>query len=99
MKEDRERSISITFKVADESVVCEYRDNGPGLSSDIVNPEDIFKPMYTTKRSKLTGEEIGTGLGMWIVKLVAEDNDAIIKLLNPIEGFGMNIIFPIKYFK
>ena len=55
--------------------------------------------MYTTKRSKLTGEEIGTGLGMWIVKLVAEDNDATINLLNPVEGFGMNIIFPIKNFK
>lgn len=99
MKENRERIISINFEVTNESVVCEYRDSGPGLSPDIVNPEDILKPMYTTKRSKLTGEEIGTGLGMWIVKLVAEDNDATINLLNPVEGFGMNIIFPIKNFK
>ena len=99
LKEDRERTISVNFEVTDESVVCEYRDSGPGLSPDIVNPEDILKPMYTTKRSKLTGEEIGTGLGMWIVKLVAEDNDATINLLNPVEGFGMNIIFPIKNFK
>ena len=99
LKENRERIISINFEVTNESVVCEYRDSGPGLSPDIVNPEDILKPMYTTKRSKLTGEEIGTGLGMWIVKLVAEDNDATINLLNPVEGFGMNIIFPIKNFK
>ena len=99
LRENRERIISINFEVTNESVVCEYRDSGPGLSPDIVNPEDILKPMYTTKRSKLTGEEIGTGLGMWIVKLVAEDNDATINLLNPVEGFGMNIIFPIKNFK
>lgn len=57
----------------------------------------IFKPLFTTKRSTSTGEEIGTGLGMWLVKLISEDNDARVILLTPREGFGVQIIFPIKY--
>lgn len=97
LKEERERRISITFGVRDNLISCEYRDSGPGLSPDILNPEDILKPLFTTKRNRSTGEEMGTGLGMWIVKLVAEDNDANIKLLNPELGFGMIINFPQKY--
>ena len=97
LKEDRERVISIVFRIANKSITCEYRDSGPGLSTDIANPQDILQPLFTTKRNRSTGEEIGTGLGMWIVKLIAEDNDATINLLNPNCGFGMIINFPQKY--
>ena len=78
-------------------IICEYKDNGTGLSSDIVTPEDIFKPLFTTKRTNTTGDEIGTGLGMWIVKLIAEDNDARINLLNLNYGFGIRFVYPQKY--
>lgn len=97
LKVDRERIISVDFKVTDKSIRCEYRDSGPGLSPDIVNPEEILQPLFTTKRNRSTGEEIGTGLGMWIVKLVAEDNDATITILSPNIGFGIAIDFPKKY--
>lgn len=97
LKDDRKRTISISFDVTDKSILCEYRDSGPGLSPDIVNPNDILQPLFTTKRNRSTGEEMGTGLGMWIVKLIAEDNDANINLLNPAYGFGMIIDFPKKY--
>lgn len=97
MKEDRERIIEITVEITERAIVCSYHDNGPGLSKDIVTPNDIFQPLFTTKRSASTGEEVGTGLGMWLVKLIAEDNDARIVLLTPNEGFGLQIIFPIKY--
>lgn len=53
--------------------------------------------MFTTKRNNTTGEEIGTGLGMWIVKLIAEDNDARINLLNLNYGFGIRFVYPQKY--
>lgn len=99
MKEERERTIDINFKRTDDSIICEYHDSGPGLSPDIVNPEIIMTPLFTTKRNKSTGEEVGTGLGMWIVKLVVEDNDGRINILNPEQGFGMNIIFSLKNFK
>lgn len=99
MKEERDRTIDINFKRTDDSIICEYHDSGPGLSPDIVNPEIIMTPLFTTKRNKSTGEEVGTGLGMWIVKLVVEDNDGRINILNPEQGFGMNIIFSLKNFK
>lgn len=99
MKEDRERKIDVACYESDTNIICEYRDSGPGLSTDIVNPDDIFQAFYTTKRSKVTGEEVGTGLGMWILKLIAEDNDAKVKLLTPDVGFGIQLIFPQKYNK
>ena len=97
LRENRDRVITVCVEQNEKSIVFTYRDSGPGLSDEIVNPTDIFKPLFTTKRSTSTGEEIGTGLGMWLVKLISEDNDARVILLTPREGFGVQIIFPIKY--
>lgn len=97
LRENRDRVITVCVEQNEKSIVFTYRDSGPGLSDEIVNPTDIFKPFFTTKRSTSTGEEIGTGLGMWLVKLISEDNDARVILLTPREGFGVQIIFPIKY--
>ena len=96
-RDNRERHIEVSLDATEKSIVCTYKDNGPGLSPDIVKPEDIFQPLFTTKRNVSTGEETGTGLGMWLVKLIAEDNDARITLLTPPEGFGIQSIFPIIY--
>ena len=93
-KEDRDRQIEVSVATTNRNIVFTYKDNGPGLSADIVNPDDIFKPLFTTKRNASTGEEVGTGLGMWIVKLIAEDNDARVVLLKPQQGFGIQFIFP-----
>lgn len=93
----RERIIKVSLQTTENNIVCIYKDNGPGLSTDIVDPNIIFQPLFTTKRNAFTGEETGTGLGMWLVKLIAEDNDARVNLLSPPVGFGLQIIFPIKY--
>ncbi|WP_460095359.1 ATP-binding protein [Pseudomonas sp. H2_E02] len=50
----------------------DYKDTGPGLSPDIQNPLDIFRPTFTTKTNSL-GEEVGTGLGMWLVQKTIEE--------------------------
>ena len=97
LREEREREIVVSVETTERAIICTYRDSGPGLSEDIANPNDIFQPLFTTKRSTSTGEEIGTGLGMWLVKLISEDNDARVVLLTPTIGFGIQIIFPIKY--
>lgn len=96
-KEERERIIKIKVSSNSKEIVVDYHDNGPGLSSDITEPEKIFEPLYTTKRNKQTGEEEGTGLGMWLVKSIVEENDGNATLLYPEIGFGLKITFPVKY--
>ena len=95
--QNRKRKISITAKEKDKSIVIDYYDNGPGLSKDITNPDSIFEPLFTTKRNAYSGEEEGTGLGMWIIKSIAEENDGVTSLLYPDVGFGVRISFPIKF--
>lgn len=97
MRENRPRCITVNFSETADSVICDYKDNGPGLSPDIINPDDIMQPLFTTKRNRITGEETGTGLGMWIVKLIADDNDASLRITSPAEGFGLRLTFPKKY--
>lgn len=96
-KEERERIVKIKVSSNSREIVMDYHDNGPGLSSDITEPEKIFEPLFTTKRNRQTGEEEGTGLGMWLVKSIVEENDGKAVLLYPEIGFGLKITFPIKY--
>ena len=95
-REDRDRQIEVSVTVVNNNIICIYKDTGSGLSPDIVNPEMIFQPLFTTKRNISTGEETGTGLGMWLVKLIAEDNGGRITLLKLSHGFGIQFIFPTK---
>ncbi len=97
LKVNRERQIKIKASSTNKDIIVDYYDNGPGLSKDITEPSKIFEPLFTTRRNPFTGEEEGTGLGMWLVKSIASENDGIIKLLFPEVGFGIRIIFPIKY--
>jgi signal transduction histidine kinase len=94
---NRVRTVSISVASNSKEIVIDYYDNGPGLSQDIEKADKIFEPLFTTKRNAFTGEEEGTGLGMWLVKSIVEENDGIVKLLFPENGFGLRISFPIKY--
>jgi hypothetical protein len=96
-KDARGRKISVISKVTQKEIVIEYYDNGPGLSKDIENPEKIFEPLFTTRRNPFTGEEEGTGLGMWLVKSIVKENDGKTALLFPKIGFGIRMTFPVKY--
>ena len=96
-KDARNRLVKIHVSSNDKSLIIEYFDNGPGISKDIDKPEIIFEPLFTTRRNPYTGEEEGTGLGMWLIKSIVEENDGIIKLLFPNVGFGLRLLFPIKF--
>ncbi len=96
-KEERKRIIRVKIKSNSKGVVIDYYDNGPGLSDEIEKTEEIFEPLYTTRRNQHTGEEEGTGLGMWLIKSIVEENDGKTQLLYPEIGFGLRITFPIKY--
>jgi len=90
-----EREIRIELQVMHTDVIFIYRDSGPGLSKDIIEPSRIFEPHFTTKKDIHTGEDTGTGLGMWLVKSFVEDNKGTVELLSP-PGFGLTINFPNK---
>lgn len=91
------RNIYISVTSNSKEIIIIYSDNGPGISKDIEIPEKIFEPLFTTKRNPHSGEEEGTGLGMWLVKSIVEENDGDTKLLYPEYGFSIRISFPIKY--
>lgn len=88
------REIHISCEHTENELFVEYRDNGPGLNKGILDPEKIFDPLYTTKRN-VSGEEIGTGLGMWIIKSVVHEYGGTVKLIFPPQGFGVRIKFPV----
>lgn len=91
-----QREIIIALGNAPEGLEIIYSDKGPGLSKDLENPNDIFEATVTTKRDK-NGKEIGTGMGMWLLKKTLDEYNAVPTLLTDRKGFGLRIIFPRKY--
>lgn len=89
------RNIKIDFFVENSKLIILYEDSGPGLSVDIKNANDIFESFFTTKRDAL-GREIGTGLGMWIVKSTIEEYKGIVEVTRKRPGFGLKITLPLR---
>lgn len=90
-----ERKIVIEYTLQKEAIEIMYSDNATGISSVFVNKDDIFLPFETSKKDK-SGNNIGTGLGMYLVKNVVTDNNGTINLLNKEKGFGLQISFPTR---
>ena len=87
-----DRIITIDLDILDNKVEIIFSDNGKGLDEEFENKEDIFLPFTTSKRDK-KGNEIGTGLGMYLVKSVIDDNNGNIEVLEPQSGFAVKITF------
>jgi C4-dicarboxylate-specific signal transduction histidine kinase len=99
-KINEQREIKIKVVENQKEIIISYYDNGPGLSKDITDHNKIFKPMFTTNVNKHTGDEEGTGLGMWIIESIVKDNDGKAELIYPDNGgFGLRMLFPKKYTK
>lgn len=82
-----ERFIRIHAGSSNGGVVFTYKDSGPGLSPSIKNPLDIFNATFTTKKNKL-GQDVGTGLGMWLVKKTLDEYAGTANLL---DGCGFSL--------
>jgi signal transduction histidine kinase len=92
----QERLIDINLNLKNESIEIIYSDNGIGLDKVFEDDkEEIFLPFKTAKRDR-KGKEIGTGLGMYLVKSVIDDNNGTIDILKPEKGFSVLISFPIR---
>ena len=99
-KSNTDRKINIEVKTTNKEIIIDYFDNGEGLSKDIKEHQQIFQALYTTKRNEHTGEEIGTGLGMWLIDTIVREYNGKITLLYPKDsGFGIRIVFIRKYLK
>jgi hypothetical protein len=95
LNEIQKRIVDINVSLKDEHIEIKYSDNGVGLDDVFEDKEEIFLPFKTAKRDR-KGKEIGTGLGMYLVKSVIDDNNGTIDILEPEKGFSVLISFPIR---
>ena len=93
-KSVNDRIIAIDFELVNNKIEIIFSDNGKGLDQAFDNKEDIFLPFTTSKKDR-KGNEIGTGLGMYLVKSVIDDNNGNIEILDPPIGFAVKIAFNI----
>lgn len=90
-----DRNISIELAITNNKIEIIYSDNGRGLDKTLFeNKEDVFLAFTTSKKDR-KGNDIGTGLGMYLVKSVIDDNNGNIEVLEPPVGFAVKITFNI----
>lgn len=91
--ENREIFISLTSD--DEKCYIHYLDNGHGLTGAFLsNPYDIFR-YGTTSKFDNNGNQIGTGLGMYIVASSVNEYNGTYTITKITDGFGLDITIPI----
>lgn len=85
LKNIQEPYICIDISSNDAEVVLKIRDNAGGIKKK--NLEKVFEPYFTTK-------EEGTGIGLYLVKLIVENSfEGKIKLENQKEGACFTLLF------
>lgn len=91
----RELKLSFAFNPLETNGInVVYQDCGPGLLGEITEPNKIFQPFFTTKRDDKTGEKIGTGLGMWIVKSTVDEYNGDVEILQARPNFKIKVTLP-----
>ena len=89
--------VTVSLSLSDDMVSIHFRDKGPGI------PDDDM-PFITEKfyRGKNAGTENGSGLGLYIVKYIAEQSGGSIELINHKNGEkGLEAVvsLPVKNYK
>jgi signal transduction histidine kinase len=75
---ERDEAPTIKILVATDDGKIEFSDNGPGIPASV--GEKVFDPFYSTK------PEDGRGLGLYITRRLAKENDMTVQLLPAIDG-------------
>ena len=91
----KERKIELHVEIKNNFIDILYADNGIGISDIFVDKDEIFLPFTTSKKDR-RGNDIGTGLGMYLVKSVIDDYDGTIQIIESNEGFKIKISLPIR---
>jgi PAS domain S-box-containing protein len=71
-----------------DTIKLEVEDTGPGIPPE--NLQKIFEPFFTTKK------DVGTGLGLWVVKDLIEKQGGTISVLSPSNGAHRGARFSIS---
>lgn len=95
LNEVREKNIELSVELKDNQIEFIYSDDGIGLSDVFENADDIFLPFTTSKKNR-KGENIGTGLGMYLAKNTVDDYNGSIDVLKVEKGFCIKIMLPAR---
>lgn len=79
--------IEISATEMDDDIVLYFKDNGYGMNKDDI--QYIFEPFYTKKIS-------GSGVGMFVVKQIVDENGGSVFAESDGDGKGMSIILSVK---
>lgn len=71
-------TVSVEPSPREDGVEISVRDNGPGIRKEDI--PRLFEAFYTTK------QDVGTGLGLWVVKEIAERHGGSVRVLTPVEN-------------
>lgn len=86
------KKINIFLNSDDQNITIVYKDSGPGIIEEYKNVNELFRPFETSKKDDL-GNDVGTGLGMWIIKSSVDSNKGKILLKKPPIGFEIQFTF------
>ncbi|MBW2395931.1 MAG: hypothetical protein JRG95_16870 [Deltaproteobacteria bacterium] len=91
-KEAREKKVSIVLERDGGDVLLTVRDHGPGVPP--ASQKRIFEPFHR-EESELTRRAQGTGIGLSLVKGLAEQMGAAVRACNAEGGgFSVGLAFP-----
>ncbi|SHO53803.1 HAMP domain-containing sensor histidine kinase [Anaerocolumna xylanovorans] len=82
--------IEVSIKNEDRSVTISFRDYGQGAASE--DMPFLFDKFY---RGKNCGKEQGSGLGLYIVRYVAEQMKGEVRLINHTDGLEVTVNLPL----
>jgi signal transduction histidine kinase len=84
-----QRRISVTAKADKGDVAIRFQDTGTGIDSKI--RDRIFEPFVSDTRSPVSELGVGTGLGLKVVKDIAEENGGDALVVKPVKPFKTSI--------
>lgn len=85
LNEIKKRKLQIKIVETEEQIVAEFTDNAGGIDQGII--KKIFDPYFTTRTD-------GTGLGLYMTKMILENMNGRVKVENTCDGARFSLFVP-----